>query len=453
MSSVTAPDTPVKKSKDSMTILELQAQNVKRLTAVRIKTDGHSIVVAGENEAGKSSVLDAIEMALRGKAAIPAQPIRAGADSGSVTLNLGDIIVTRTFTPGGGSLKVVSKDGLTYPSPQAFLEGLFGKRSLDPLAFAEQDNETQAITLRRLAKLDTTGLDLEYQKVFDDRTLVNREVTQVKGAVAKATRYQDAPSGLADATAIAARLQAANALAESAVRAESAAEAATVAGRSAEFTAQRANEQIDRLRAELEAAELTSLEADQAVMARKDERDAAQALAVLAASKIPDRFALQAELQGVEATNNKVRVNQVAGALDKQLSDKEVESAALTAKLNRIEVQKADMLTNAQFPIEGLGLNVVTGVTWNGLPFSQASQAVRIRVSVAIAMALHPKLNVLLVRNGNDLGAKNLHLLAQAAEEAGCQLWLERIAGGEGLPTVVIEDGTVAESTREAAHV
>lgn len=438
-------------NKGSLTILELRAQNVKKLTAVRIKTDGNSIVIAGENEAGKSSVLDAIEMALRGKAAIPSQPIREGEEAGSVTLDLGDVIVTRTFTPGNHSLKVTSPDGLSYPSPQAFLDGLFGKRSLDPLAFAEQDADSQEATLRRLARIDTTDLDAEYKRIYDLRTLVNRDVSQAKGAMAKAERFDDIGLDLQTTADIAKQLDLADSLASAATRAESAIEIARGKLSSAESRAQSATDEIDRLRQALERAELASIEADEAVKAAQDELADAKQRAIDTAKRVPDRAHLRQQLESVEAMNTKVRANRQYKALSDQFAEKEREAAGLTAKLNGIEVQKAEMLAAAKFPIEGLGLDTA-GVTWNGLPFSQASMAIRIRVSVAIALALHPKLNVLLVRNGNDLGAKNLHLLAQAAEEAGAQLWIERIAGGEGLPTVLIEDGTVA-AAKEVAHV
>ena len=90
------------------------------------------------------------------------------------------------------------------------------------------------------------------------------------------------------------------------------------------------------------------------------------------------------------------------------------------------------------------GLVLVDGqVTWEGLPFAQASTAVRTRVSVAIGMALNPKCRVILVRNGNDLDHTRLGLLADLAKKYQCQVWVERIEGGAGLPTIVIEDGAV----------
>src|SRR5208282_980040 len=101
-----------------MKIVKLTAENVKRLSAVEIIPGEKTIVeVAGPNSSGKSSVLDAIFYALAGASGHPSQPIRKGAKSASVVLDLGELIVTRKFTAGGTTLVVESKDRLKHPTP------------------------------------------------------------------------------------------------------------------------------------------------------------------------------------------------------------------------------------------------------------------------------------------------------------------------------------------------
>ena len=69
-------------------------------------------------------------------------------------------------------------------------------------------------------------------------------------------------------------------------------------------------------------------------------------------------------------------------------------------------------------PVEGLGFGAGI-VTFNGLPFDQASTAEQLRVSVAIAMAANPKLRVLRIKHGNDLDADNLAARIRAFARAG----------------------------------
>ena len=65
-----------------MKIIRFEAENVKRLKAVEITPDGTVQVVTGRNGQGKSSVLDAIFLALGGGDAkkTVAMPIRVGAE-------------------------------------------------------------------------------------------------------------------------------------------------------------------------------------------------------------------------------------------------------------------------------------------------------------------------------------------------------------------------------------
>ena len=100
-------------------LISLEAQNVKRLKAVRIPLDRSVTVIGGNNGQGKSSVLDAIEMALGGKKSIPPRPIRDGETAARIVLELDTLTVTRRFTPKDSYLEVAAKDGAKYTSAQA----------------------------------------------------------------------------------------------------------------------------------------------------------------------------------------------------------------------------------------------------------------------------------------------------------------------------------------------
>lgn len=428
-----------------MNIVRLEAENIKRLTAVQITPDGAPmVVIAGENEAGKSSVLDAIAMALGGKALIPKKPIRDGQDHASVTVDLGDYIVTRTFTPSGGtSLKITNREGLTVPSPQAMLDGLVGTLTFDPLAFAEMDEDEQAATLRRLAGLNTTDLDTEYPKVFAERTNVNRDEKQLRAAYEKAPSHPGVGTEVVSSADVAKALEAAAALHADAVQKQNAEEARRHEQRLAGDRIHYAESRIEKIREELADAELELMTAESAARDAATAVAAATAAAAEAWTLVPDQTALRQQLGTIEATNEQVRANQRKAELKAAADAKKAESAKLTKRLNALEMEKAARLAKATFPVPELGLDA-TGVTWNGLPFAQASTAVRVRASVAIGLALNPKLKVLLIRNGNDLGKKNLHLIAEMAERAGAQVWIEKIDNTHGLMTVVIEDGAVA---------
>ena len=94
-----------------MKILQLNAENVKRLTVVEISPTGDIVEIAGKNGNGKTSVLDSIYWALGGGKGVQAKPIRTGAETAKIKLQLGEketvsLIVERKFTASGTTLKV-----------------------------------------------------------------------------------------------------------------------------------------------------------------------------------------------------------------------------------------------------------------------------------------------------------------------------------------------------------
>ncbi|MEK5071688.1 AAA family ATPase [Sporosarcina sp. FSL K6-1508] len=170
-----------------MKIIKLVAENVKGLKAVEIVPNGTLQVISGKNGQGKSSVLDSIWLALGGadatKGSNTTRAIRDGEESAFVTLDLGDIIATRKWTSNDKStLKVESKDGTVFSSPQSMMNNLVGKLSFDPLSFSNLDNKKQLEILLDMVKLpkNPSELDEEKKMVYDERTLVNRELKNLK---------------------------------------------------------------------------------------------------------------------------------------------------------------------------------------------------------------------------------------------------------------------------------
>jgi hypothetical protein len=441
-----------------MHIIRFEAQNIQRLSAVSISpTDSPAVVLAGGNEEGKSSCLDAIEMALGGEKTIPPEPIRRGQDKAHVLVDLGDMIVTRRFTKGGSSITVTNREGLKYPSPQSLLDGLYNRLTFDPLEFArlsetKDGRARQAEILRTLAGVDTSALEKERGMVFSTRTDVNRDLARERAVLERAPQYDDVGAELQDAKTIVAQLEDADRLAKVLGEAERQVALAQTGHKMATDRLTRAKAAVDVARRALEAAEDEQLAAEKSVDAADTVQKSRIAEQVAAAKAVPDVAGLRTQLAGVQEYNRKVEANTRRAEQAKSVDELQKTADAHTQRLDAIDKEKADRLAAAKFPVEGLGLSD-TGVTWKELPFEQASTAIRTRVSVAIGFALHPKLKVLLVRNGNDLDEKNLQLLGDAAKEAGGQLWIERIAGGgDGLQTVVIEDGAVqgAERQRQA---
>lgn len=430
-------------------IVQLTSENVKRVSAVKISPQGNLVVIGGDNAQGKSSVLDSIAMALGGGDEIPAKPVRIGEEKARIVAELDNgLIIKRTFTAAGGTALVVeNKEGARYPSPQAMLDGLTGRLSFDPLAFTRLDAKKRAETLRRLLNLNFAALDTKRKALYDERTLLNKNIARVQLLAEAMPFHGDAPKEPVSTADVLQELE--NAKQHNAQRKgleDEAHHRTEVVEDCAQGRAEVAR-RISDLEAALAAARKELAEYDEAMPPHvAAEQEAKKALAEFVSV---DEAPIRQKLADASLTNKKVHENTLRADAFDALKRHQNDAAALTAAIEVIDKEKADQLAAAPFPIVGLSFDE-NGVTFNGLPFEQSSAAEQLRVSVAIGAALNPKLRVMLVRDGSLLDEKSMGLLAELAEQHNLQVWIERVSKGKEC-SVIIEDGAVAAPVVEAA--
>ncbi len=427
-------------------IVKLEAEAFKRLRAVTITPDGALVQVRGRNGQGKTSALDAIAAAIGGEALCPAEPIRRGSQKARVTVELDDgMVVERRWSASGSRLEVRNKEGAVFKTPQKLLDGLVGKLSFDPLAFLRLKPQEQAETLRTLAGVDFSLMDAKRRQAYEARTGANRQVSQLQARLA-AMPAVEAPDELVSAPELLAEQQrrsdqhTANELRRA--KLEQARSSFRLFLRDLVLAAG----EVERLKRELAAAEagLKALEERRAA-----ERAAGEALKAEVEQLVdPDLQEVLEKLRQLDQVNDRVRAKRARAAAAGELAAAEQEAAKLDAEIVAVDEQKAEALREARFPVEGLAFTEA-GVTLGGLPLEQASSAEQLRVSLAMGIALNPRLKVLLIRDGSLLDAASLQLVADMAEKAGVQVWIE-IVSTEGVG-IVIEDGQVIGAEAPAA--
>lgn len=425
----------------TLKIVELSAENVKRLKAVTIKPDGNTIVIGGNNGQGKSSTLDAIAYALGGKSLIPNEPIRKGQKNARVRVDLGEFVVERRFTASGSTLAVLSKDGAKYPSPQAILDKLVGDLSFDPLAFVSMKPSQQLETLKTAVGVSFADLEELHRQAYDERTVVNREVKQLEGQFNGLPFHEDAPEEPVSVESLLTELQQIKKHNAQVQLLANNKRTVTEQIQRVDDQVELVNDEIRTLQQRFEALnkQKKDLKARQAELLQNLKEYESQS----AELDLKDEQPIMCDIQHVGLVNQKVQDNTRRRELEALLQAKREESENLTDRLSEIEKQKERRLAEAQFPVPTLSFSD-SGVLLNGLPFEQASSAEQLRVSVAMGMAMNPRLKVLLIRDGSLLDENNLALLAQMASDNGVQVWLERVGRGQEV-SVVIEDGMVAE--------
>lgn len=403
------------------TVVGLEVENFKRVTAVTITPDPSDplVLISGKNASGKSSTIEALWAALESAAMTrgtrTTRPVRDGANKATVRVDLGDIIVTRTWNKAGKSqLTVTAADtGAKFTSPQKLLDALIGSLSFDPLAFTRKSDKEQAADLLAMVDLgiDLDAVAAERAALYDQRTNVGRD----RKALGAAPTVDDTlPTAEVSATDVLARLREAQDTERDRNDLET-----MIEGRTNRINEYRA--QIAELEAEISGyrANLDALPAP------------------------VDTDAIESELAGLEDTNAAIRANNTNRATADHAADLDAEYQRLTDAIAAVDKRKADALAAADFPLDGLSFDD-QGVTYQGIPLGQASTAEQIRVSCALATALNPSIRVMRVSDGSLLDSESRKILADLAAEQGFQVWME-LVDESGQVGIVIEDGKLAQ--------
>ena len=453
-----------------MKIVALQAENVKKLTAIEIRPDGNLVQITGKNGQGKTSILDSIWWALAGATHIQAQPIQKGATKARIRLDLGEIIVTRTFkaTDEGYTtgISVENAEGVKYPSPQTMLDKLLGQLTFDPLAFTRLDVKEQFNTLAHFVpEIDFDAHQAAHQADYDLRTGINRKAVEAKAAAAKIEVPPDCQTEKVDTTALTAAIVAAGksntdrelrkANREKALStAKSNLERCQVSLKDADarWTAkindQEAALKLSRSQAE---AELKSLSGNIAPMQDELAKTEAKIATAGPLAEVVDTAPLEAKIASASAVNKQVELWLTRQNWIKEAGDKAAEAQTVT---DRIDARQKDLkakISAAKFPVDGLTLEPGQ-VLLNGLPFNQAAESQQLRASVAVAMALNPKLRVIRIKDGSLLDADGMKLLSEMADKQDFQIWCERVAN-DGKVGFVIEDGELKSGPEPSKSV
>ncbi len=416
-------------------VVSLQAENVKRLKAVHIQPNGNVVVVGGKNGAGKSSTLDAIEWALGGKPDATL-PIRAGESAARIVCETEDYRVTRKFSASGSSLSIESKNGGgRLSSPQALLDKMVGRLSFDPLAFLRMDGRKQADRLRELTGLDFSGLDARRKALYEERTGVNREIKIAEARRDAIPIEATPPAEDADPQSLADQMAQLNkTILENRSLRDKLNELKSESARLFVEITDLAKE-IERLRAELESKWTAHREIGDRIITAEP---------LVAALVDPSVDELAAKIESARQAE-KVRERMAErDTLARQVLDLTQKADGITAEIAAIDNEKERSLAHVPMPVEGLGFSSSGEVTYKRIPFSQASSAEQLRVSVGMAIAANPQLRVMLIRDGSLLDESNLATIAEMAHAHDVQVWIERVGNGKEV-SVLIEDGQVSQ--------
>lgn len=434
-----------------MKIIELHAENVKRLRAVTISPEGNIVEISGRNGQGKSSVLDAIWWALSGTTNIQAKPIRKGQEEARISVDLGELKVIRTFRAREDgthttNLIVENGEGARYQSPQRMLDGLLGALTFDPLAFTRMDGKAQLETLKRFVPgVDFAAIEKASKADFDRRTEVNRTIRTLRSQAVSIEVPAGTPAERIDDAALVAKIQEAGEFNTNLERRRGRREQAEheIETQEASITTLRAR--ATQLRRDADDADAEADNINARMVATRRQLAEAEAL-----PEPIDTLELRERIADAGRINAAVAQREQRERIEAQVKAAEAEAAALTKAIEDRTAEKRAAIAKADLPVPGIGFGD-DEILLNEVPFDQASSAEQLRTSVAIAIAANPKLRVIRIQDGSLLDEEAMRILAEMAATSDYQVWIERVGAGSAVG-IVIEDGAIAPSPALAAE-
>lgn len=413
----------------SVKITALQAENVKRIKAVQIEPAPTGLtIVGGNNNQGKTSVLDAIAWALGGEKYRPNAAAREGAVSPphlKVALSNG-IIVERKGK--NGSLTVTDTTGKR--AGQTLLNEFVEQLALDLPRFLNASDREKADTLLKIIGVgdQLAVMDQRIKALYDKRTTVGQIAAQKKAYADEMQEYPDAPAEPVSALELIRRQQ--DILARNGENQRKRLQLSQM-----EEKERQLGRRVEELTRELEIAK------HQLSAVQQDVQDARKSAADLQDESTAE---IEASLAEIEETNRKVRANMdKARALD-DAQEMAAQYGDLTAQLSEARRKRTDLLNGADLPLPGLG--VEDGVlTYHGRRWNDMSGSDQLRVAAAIVRKLNPDCGFVLLDKLEQMDLATLQEFGAWLQQEGLQAIATRVSTG-GECQIIIEDGRVAGS-------
>ena len=376
----------------SIKISKLEIENVKRVKAVAIEpTQNGLTIIGGNNNQGKTSVLDAITWALGGNKYKPSKAEREGSyASPEIRIELSNgLIVERKGKKS--VLKVTDPSG--NKAGQQLLDEFVEELAINLPKFMEATNKQKAETLLQIIGVgeQLAKLEMDLTKAYNTRLEIGRIAEQKKKYADELPYFEDAPKELVSISDLIKQQQEILAINGENQRKRQQVEQLT-------YQADNLAKQIQQLQAQLENLQTqhTNVLNDLAI-ARSDAQD------------LTDQSTAEIEqsIANIEQINNKVRTN-----LDKERAESEAEQYKaqynqLDAEVENIRQQKMDLLKGANLPLEGL--SVEDGeLTYQGQKWDNMSGSQQLKVATAIVRKLKPDCGFVLI---DKLGQMDLDTL------------------------------------------
>lgn len=418
----------------SVKIAALEAENVKRIKAVALTPSPTGLtIVGGNNNQGKTSVLDALAWALGGEKFRPTAAVRDGALAPphlKVILSNG-VVVERK----GKNSSLTVTDPTGQRSGQQLLNAFVEPLALDLPRFMQASNKDKADTLLNIIGVGDalTGLDREIKALYDRRTVIGQIGAQKRHAAEELTEYPDAPSEPVSAIELIQQQQ--EILLHNADNQRKRMKLAQL-----EEQEKQLGRRVQELSQELEMVE------HQLTAVQQDVQDATKTVAQLQDESTAE---LEQSIRNVEEINRQVSANLAKSKAQDEAERYAQEYTALTEQIKAKRTARMDLLNGADLPLTGLGVEDGS-LTYNGKHWQDMSGSDQLRVATAIVRRLNPDCGFVLLDKLEQMDLATLAEFGSWLQAEGLQAIATRVSTG-GECQIIIEDGRVKDAEEPPA--
>ena len=419
----------------TVTINRLEIENVKRIKAVKIEPSATGLtIVGGNNNQGKTSVLDAIAWALGGNKYKPSQAQREGSQvppALKIVMSNG-LIVERKGK--NASLKVIDPNG--QKGGQQLLDSFVEELAINLPKFMESTPKEKADTLLQIIGVGNrlAELELKENELYNNRHAIGVIADQKEKFAKEQEYYPDAPKELVSIAELIQQQQA-------------------ILAKNGENARKRQN--VDTIQMQYSNAEANVSRLQEELAKAIDERDKFKqdlAIAQKDAMELHDESTaeIEANIQQIDDINRKVRAN-----LDKEKAEEDAKEIrqqynALSVEIEDVRKQKRDLLTNADLPLEGLSVDdgelLYLGQRWDNMSGSQ-----QLQVATAIVRKLKPECGFVLIDKLEQMDQATLQQFGTWLEQEGLQAIATRVSTGDEC-SIIITDGYSEENPNHESH-
>ena len=420
----------------SVKITALEAENVKRIKAVALTPAPTGLtLVGGNNNQGKTSVLDALAWALGGDRFRPDAAQRDGALAPAhlmVKLSNG-VVVERK----GKNASLTVTDPTGRRSGQQLLNAFVEPLALDLPRFMEASDKEKADILLQIIGIGTElhTRDMEIKALYDKRTFTGQLAAQKKHFAEELISYPEAPDEPVSASDLIRQQQ-------------------DILARNGEN--QRKRNQLDKLIDEKNQLNFTLRDLDEKIEDLKEEYEQTQAKftdlekqifqARKSAAQLQDESTaeLEASIRDIEETNRKVRANLEKSSAEDEAAQYADEYKRLTEQIAQKRADRMALLNGADLPLRGLSVED-GALTYKGKHWRDMSGSDQLRVAAAIVRRLNPDCGFVLLDKLEQMDMTTLQEFSAWLEAEGLQAIATRVSTGSECQ-IIIEDGMVKDT-------